>query len=103
MTSPDQKTREKQTRQAWIEDANETVNAHGCEATARAILVEGLKKFPGKKKVWEALVDLELKVGTDLTEVLKRAMEQSGKPHFAQKYATHLTAQGRAEEAIQVL
>lgn len=71
VTGKDQKTKEKQMRQAWIKDAHECATALGSVATARAILVEGLKVFPGKRKLWDALIELELKADSDISSVLK--------------------------------
>ena len=64
--------KEKEMRRIWLEAAQKCrdIKAH---ATSRFILEAGLEHFPKKKKLWNALIDLESDVG-DGAAVLKRAV-----------------------------
>ena len=96
-----EKESEKHQRSVWLSDVK-SIQAFNPEAhfTCRYILKQGLLLFPKKSKLWNCLVEVEKssKSGDEL-QVLKEAMQQSGKDKFALQYSKQLPE----TEALQFL
>jgi len=75
-------------RRIWLESAAKCRDLQAI-TTSRYILEGGLVSFPKKKKLWNALIDLESDRGEGET-VLRRAVEATGDVLYVLKYSKHL-------------
>jgi hypothetical protein len=86
-------------RKIWLENAAKCI-AQQAPQSARFIYQSATEVFPQSKKLWFAWIQME----TDPTEILKQAMDKSGKEIFVLRYSKHLwKVQHKGQEALEIL
>lgn len=89
-------------RRIWLESAQKCRDVLAV-VTARFILEAGLEQFPKKKKLWNALIDLESDLG-DGAAVLSKAAKTTGDVLYVLKYSKHLwQQQDKPDKALATL